>query len=527
MSAPVLLPESAPFTPQQRAWLSGFFSGLIQAPAAAAATPVNAAPARVEPEAEESQPWHDPALPLSERLALATEKPPARRLMAAMAQLDCGACGYVCKTYAEAIASGKEKDLTRCTPGGRETNKALKELLKVLPSENGAPPAVAKSAAKSAADHGPATFDRDNPFPARLVQSKPLNKSESSKDTRHVVLDLRHSGLTYKVGDALGVFPENCPDTVQHILEALHASGAEDVENPAGEHVSLRHALLQDVTITKPGDALFELLANLATDETHKAELTSIAANGMAEDDTRQVADLLVEYASARPSPEEFVSALRPLQPRLYSISSSLLAHPNQVHLTVGVVRYNNAAGRPCKGVASTYLAERVRPGQHVRVFVHASPKFGLPKDHSAPIIMVGPGTGIAPFRAFLHERRVDRHTGKNWLFFGDQRSESDFLYHNELEQLQSEGVLTRLDTAFSRDQAEKVYVQTRMMQNAAELWSWLQQGAYFYVCGDAKRMAVDIDRALKQIIAEQGGVDADAYVAEMTKAGRYQRDVY
>jgi sulfite reductase (NADPH) flavoprotein alpha-component len=514
MSASLLLPESAPFTPQQRAWLSGFFNGLVN---------VQPEPA-AEPAAEEEMPWHDAALSLSERLALAAGKPRERQLMAAMAQLDCGACGYVCQTYAEAIASGAEKDLTRCTPGGRETNKALKELLKVLPSDAGqpksAPAAPVKKPEQTA--HG-----RDNPFPARLVQCKPLNGAGSSKDTRHVVLDLRHSDLSYKVGDALGVCPENCHDTVQQLLEALHASGAEDVENPAGEHVSLRHALLHDVTITRPSDGLLELLAKIATDGEHKAELTKLAADGLAEDDTRQVVDLLRQFPSARPAAEAFVTALLPLQPRLYSISSSLLAHPNQVHLTVGVVRYTNAAGRTCKGVASNYLAERVRPGQHVRVFVHASPKFGLPADRNAPVIMVGPGTGIAPFRAFLHERRVDRHPGKNWLLFGDQRSECDFLYRDELETMREEGVLTRMDTAFSRDQADKVYVQTRMIENATELWSWLNAGAYFYVCGDAKRMAVDVDRALKQIITQEGGVNAEAYIAEMTKSGRYQRDVY
>ncbi|HSV13613.1 MAG TPA: sulfite reductase subunit alpha [Tepidisphaeraceae bacterium] len=515
MSTTLLLPESAPFTPQQRAWLSGFFTGLVN---------VQPEPVAAAPAVEEEFPWHDPALSLSKRLALAAGKPRERQLMAAMAQLDCGACGYLCQTYAEAIASGSEKDLARCTPGGRETNKSLKELLKVLPSDAGqaksAPAAPVKKQEQAA--HG-----RDNPFPARLVQCKPLNGAGSSKDTRHVVLDLRHSNLSYKVGDALGVYPENCHDTVQQLLEALHTSGAEDVENPAGEHVSLRHALLHDITITRPSDALLELLASSASDAEQKVELTKLAADGLAEDDTRQVIDLLRQFPSARPMAEAFVAALLPLQPRLYSISSSLLAHPNQVHLTVGVVRYMNGAGRTCKGVASNYLTERVRPGQHVRVFVHASPKFCLPSDRNAPVIMVGPGTGIAPFRAFLHERRVDRHPGKNWLFFGDQRSECDFLYRDELQTMHEEGVLTRLDTAFSRDQAEKVYVQTRMMQSAGELWSWLQAGAYFYVCGDAKRMAVDVDRALKQIIAEQGSVDADVFVAAMTRNGRYQRDVY
>jgi sulfite reductase (NADPH) flavoprotein alpha-component len=227
--------------------------------------------------------------------------------------------------------------------------------------------------------------------------------------------------------------------------------------------------------------------------------------------------------------PDDFVSALSPLAPRLYSISSSPLAHPDQIHLTVGAVRYTNDGGRQCKGVASTFLADRVPPGMKVRVFLHPSHKFGL-CDGDRPIIMVGPGTGIAPFRAFLQERDASKSRGRNWLFFGDQRSDGDYLYLDELERHLHAGVLTRLDTAFSRDQAEKLYVQHRMLEHAAELWSWLEAGGAFYVCGDAQRMAADVDSALRQIIASEGNLsaaDADKYVSEMVRSGRYQRDVY
>ena len=525
---PVMLPDAAPFSPEQRAWLSGFFSGLVNtaAPAAADGSTGTGAPPQHETQlaaGEEEFPWHDPALPIDERLKLAEGKPPARVMMAAMAQLDCGACGYLCETYSAAIADGAEKDLGKCTPGGTETKRKLKELVTTV-GVNGTAQRVAK---RAAADHGGGQYTRDNPFPARLVQCLPLNKAGSAKDTRHVVFDLRNSGLTYKVGDALGLYPENSPVVAQHILEALHASGAEDVEGRDGNWVSLRQALLHERTITKPSDDLLALLAKAATDPNERQELDRLAAEGMAEDDHRHVLDLLHDHPSARPAAEQFAAALSPLQPRLYSISSSLLAFPNQVHLTVGLVRWQNRKGRQVDGVASTFLSDHVRPGQHVRLFVHPSPKFGLPADKSAPVVMVGPGTGIAPFRAFLHERRVDKHPGKNWLFFGDQRADQDFLYRDELAEMQLGGTLTRLDTAFSRDQAAKVYVQDRMVEHGAELWRWLQEGGHFYVCGDAKRMAKDVDAALKKVCTVHGGVDGEAYVAQMAKDGRYQRDVY
>ena len=243
-----------------------------------------------------------------------------------------------------------------------------------------------------------------------------------------------------------------------------------------------------------------------------------------------EIIDLLTLFPTSRPSFGDFVAALRPLQPRLYSIASSLKAQPDEVHLTVGVVRYVNARQRQCRGVASTFLADRLRPGQKARVFVQPSHGFRMPFDNTVPIIMVGPGTGIAPFRAFLQERKAVRAAGKNWLFFGDQRGEFDFLYQQELERYVQDGTLKFLDTAFSRDQSEKLYVQHRMLQRRGEIWSWLERGAYFYVCGDAKRMAADVDAALRQIVAQEGGMSDDnarAFLADLAKSKRYQRDVY
>ena len=530
------LPESAPFSPSQRAWLNGFFAGLTDGGAAdsppLAASQGNgavAAPEAVvqEPE-DEDFPWHDDTLPMDERLALAEGKPKERVLMAAMAQLDCGQCGYLCKTYAEAIANGSEPDLKRCVPGGRETSKKLKELVDLTVETE--PQTHAVVTAKPQAANG--VYDRKNPFPARLLDVRRLNRPDSAKDVRHVELGLRGSGLTYNVGDALGVYPENCPDAVHAILDRLGATGAEDVPGVEGEgHTSIYEALLRERTITAPTESLVDLLVNTASEIAEASDLRAVTdANDGEVPEGWEVLDVLRKVPSARPPLGEFVATLAELQPRLYSISSSPKAHPGEVHLTVGTVRYSNPFGRTCKGVASTFFADRLRPGMKVRTFVNPSHGFAPPADGATAMIMVGPGTGIAPFRAFLEERRATAATGKNWLFFGDQRGAMDFLYREELEEYQSDGHLHQLDTAFSRDQAEKVYVQTRMKERAADLWKWLEEGAHFYVCGDAKRMAKDVDAALQEVVAEQGGMDADAakaYVKDLTKQKRYQRDVY
>lgn len=531
-----VLPESAPFTAAQRGWLNGFLAGMLGSQAAIAAQGVQSlspgsAPMAEPPAAEEEQfPWHDPAIPIDERLKMAEEKPQERKLMAAMAQLDCGACGYVCQTYGEAIARGEEKDLTRCTPGGRDTVKMLKQLQASAP-KNVVPVGevkVRKSAAASTPPDGAAGWDRNTPFPARLIRSKPLNGDASSKDTRLVEIDLRNSGITYKPGDALGVFPENCPDLVSELLDALGLSGAEDVPGWDGLPMSLREALAREFTITRPTPDLLDILSRCATADAERAALQALRDNEEGAGDF-QIVDLLYKFPSARPAAGDFVATLAPLAPRLYSISSSLKAHPNQVHLTVGAVRYCNTVGRECKGVASTFLAGGIRPGQTIRVFIHPSHKFALPST-DAPVIMVGPGTGVAPFRAFLQERAAAGSKAKNWLFFGDQREACDFLYRAELDHYQREGVLTRLDTAFSRDSERKIYVQHRMLENAVEIWNWLSEGGHFYVCGDAKRMASDVDKALRQIISEQGGLSAaqvDQFVSDLVRNGRYQRDVY
>jgi sulfite reductase (NADPH) flavoprotein alpha-component len=374
------------------------------------------------------------------------------------------------------------------------------------------------------------TFSRANPFPARLITNRRLNSPGSAKDTRHFEISLEGSGLAYEVGDALGVVPENCPAVVDEIVHALGCDGEEAVKDPKGAETSLRSALLRSYVVTRPTTGLLRLFAERAKD----AELMGLLDPARKADldkflHGREVIDFLLRCAAAKLSPAEFTGHLGKLPPRLYSISSSPKAHPGEVHLTVAAVRYESH-GRPRRGVCSTFLADRVEASTPVPVFIQTSHGFRLPADTSRPVIMIGPGTGIAPFRAFLEERRAVGATGRNWLFFGDQQKQCDFLYQEQLEGMLAEGSLSRLDTAFSRDQAEKIYVQTRMIEHGGELWKWLDEGAHLYVCGDAKRMARDVDAALHQVIEQVGGrtrEQAVEYVQKLKSDKRYQRDVY
>ncbi|MEI6323600.1 MAG: sulfite reductase subunit alpha [bacterium] len=373
-----------------------------------------------------------------------------------------------------------------------------------------------------------ALYTRKNPFPAKLSVNRKLTGSGSAKDTRHFEIVLTDSGITYEVGDSLGVFPTNNPALVAEILGVLGLTGEEIVPDTNGNPVTLREALLHFYVITEMDK---KLLTAIAGKEPAAAKfLSMVTPEGKADLDDylygREVVDALLEYPAVKFTAEEFVKVLRKLQPRLYSIASSQKAHPSSVHLTVSAVRYESH-GRKREGVCSTFLADRT---ETVPVFVHVAKHFRVPENTSTPVIMVGPGTGIAPFRAFLQERKVTGATGKNWLFFGDQKAETDFLYREELEVFQAEGVLNELSLAFSRDQAEKIYVQHRMLEKADQLYAWLEEGAYFYICGDAKRMAKDVDAALHRIVEISGGKsteEAALYVSEMKKFKRYVKDVY
>ena len=376
---------------------------------------------------------------------------------------------------------------------------------------------------------GKPEYHRKNPFPAKLLVNRLLTDASSSKETRHYEISIAGSGLTYEAGDALCVVPTNCSELVADIIKAIGCKGDED-EPVNGELMSLQVALREHFEIKAPSKELLEEIATRSGDQ----ELNGIIESGDKEKLAnylwgRDTLDLLLQFPLCEFTAAEFIALLKPLQHRAYSISSSGKQYPDAVHLTVASVRYESH-GRSHKGVCSTFLADLVNDETKVRCFFTANKVFRVPEDNSLPMIMVGPGTGIAPFRAFLQERQYRKANGKNWLFFGDRNAATDYIYRDELESFQDSGLLTRLDLAFSRDQDAKIYVQDRMLEQGAELFLWLEQGGYFFVCGDAYRMAKDVDQALHTVIAEHGKLSeqqAIDYVNQLKKNKRYVRDVY
>ena len=373
-------------------------------------------------------------------------------------------------------------------------------------------------------------YTRSNPFPGKLVVNRLLSGAESEKETRHFEVDLKGWGLNFEVGDSMAVYPTNDPRLVDEIITTLGAKGDELV--PAAKtQKALREALLRDYSVTQPTPKFLKAIASRASAAPLLQELLS--SDRKQDLDTylwgMEVIDFLIDHPSVSFTPEEFVGLLTKLQPRLYSVASSLRAYPDQVHFIVDVIRYESH-GRARKGVCSSFMADRAEKAP-VPVYPSSAKHFHLPDDPNTPIIMVGPGTGVAPFRAFLQERQAIGAKGKNWLFFGAQREKCDYAYQEDFAQFKHDGILTRLDCAFSRDQAHKIYVQTRMLENAAEIWKWLDsEGAQFFVCGDARRMAKDVDAALRKIVQEQGDrsvTDANEYVEKMKSDKRYKRDVY
>jgi sulfite reductase (NADPH) flavoprotein alpha-component len=373
-------------------------------------------------------------------------------------------------------------------------------------------------------------YGKKNPFPSEVLESVLLNGEGSSKETLHLEFSLASSGLSYEPGDALAVVPVNAPDTIKAVLGAAKLTGNEEVELKGGEIKLLADALREDFDITALSRAVLTKLADACDSAALRELLADDAKERLKEfNHGREIIDALLEFAPNGLSAAALVGIFRKLPPRLYSIASSQLAHPDEVHLTVAAVRYETH-GRKRKGVCSTFLADLVKSGDAVSLFVQPNKNFRLPADPATPIIMVGPGTGVAPFRAFVEHRAASGASGKNWLFFGDQHYTYDFLYQLEWQEQLKEGVLTKLDVAFSRDQPEKVYVQDRMIQQAGELYQWLEAGAHFYVCGDANRMASDVHEALVTVVQTQAGLTheaAEAYVENLKKTKRYQRDVY
>jgi len=403
----------------------------------------------------------------------------------------------------------------------------LDAALKAFAPQTAAPVAVsfAPAVAASTVEYG-----KKNPFPSEVVEHVILNGEGSTKETLHVGLSLDGSGLVYEPGDALAVLPVNAPDVVEAVIKAAKLTGTETVEVKGEGSKLLADALREDFDITAVSRAVLTKL-QAATGSTELAALLAEDAKEKLKAWTygREIVDAIETFAPNGLSATQLTGVLRKLPPRLYSIASSPLAHPGEVHLTVAAVRYESN-GRKRKGVCSTYLADLVKEGSKTRVFVQPNKHFRLPASGETPVIMVGPGTGVAPFRAFVEHRAALGHPGKNWLFFGDQRYTYDFLYQLEWQDHLKSGVLSKLDVAFSRDQPEKIYVQQKMLEHAKELYAWLEEGAHFYVCGDASRMAHDVHETLLSIIEKQGNKSreaAEAYVEDLKKSHRYQRDVY
>ncbi|MED1758478.1 assimilatory sulfite reductase (NADPH) flavoprotein subunit [Bacillus subtilis] len=404
----------------------------------------------------------------------------------------------------------------------------LEGVLKGLNEAGGGSAAPAPAAASQTDE---SSYSRTNPFRAEVLENLNLNGRGSNKETRHVELSLEGSGLTYEPGDSLGVYPENDPELVELLLKEMNWDPEEIVTlNKQGDVRPLKEALISHYEITVLTKPLLEQAAQLTGND----ELRELLAPGNEENvkayiEGRDLLDLVRDYGPFSVSAQEFVSILRKMPARLYSIASSLSANPDEVHLTIGAVRYD-AHGRERKGVCSILCAERLQPGDTLPVYVQHNQNFKLPKDPETPIIMVGPGTGVAPFRSFMQEREETGAEGKAWMFFGDQHFVTDFLYQTEWQNWLKDGVLTKMDVAFSRDTEEKVYVQHRMLEHSAELFEWLQEGAAVYICGDEKHMAHDVHHTLLEIIEKEGNMsreEAEAYLADMQQQKRYQRDVY
>jgi sulfite reductase (NADPH) flavoprotein alpha-component len=534
---PSFIPESAPFSPEQRLWLNGLFAGLFGLEGVTALSPADSAqllngllggapaPAAAPAEIDDGAPWHDPAMALPDRMKLAEGRPLPRRLMAAMAQQDCGQCGYNCKDYADVLFAKSEKRLNLCVPGGKDTSRMLKQLYQELEAPPAAAPVAAEPAPARAAVVSPVGYSRDNPTYATFVSRRRLNKEGSEKETWHIEIDLGEAGLQYEVGDSFGVFPSNDAALVDAVIAALHAPP----DFPIGDR-TLRDELIDGVSLSPAPDMLFQLFSYISGGE-RKQKARRLASGEDPDGDaaTIDVLAALQKFSNLRPDPEAFIECLEPLQPRVYSISSSLKSDPGRVSLTVDAVRYQ-VNKRTRLGVCSTFLGGRITPGDKVRVYVQKAQHFALPQDPAKPVIMIGPGTGIAPFRAFLRDRQAAGAPGRNWLFFGHQRSNYDFFYQDELLPMRSAGLLTRLTLAWSRDGKEKIYVQHRMREVGRDLWSWLNDGAHIYVCGDAQRMAKDVEAALIDVIAQHGGCsppEAVKFLADLKAKGRYQTDVY
>lgn len=407
----------------------------------------------------------------------------------------------------------------------------MNQVLSELSTASALTPVNVSSVGAAASTSTESEFTRSNPFQAEVLENLNLNGRGSDRETRHIELSLEGSGLSYEPGDSLGIIPQNHPLLVEEIIAAAGWNGQEVIQvSKKGDTLPLNEALTTYFEITVLTKPLLEQIVNL----TSNAQLRKLVEPGNEQElrnyiNDHDLLDLIQDFNLRGVTASEFVSLLRKIPARLYSIASSPSAYPDEVHLTVRTVRYQ-ANGRDRYGVCSVQLAERIEPGDQLPVFIQNNDNFKLPANPDAPIIMIGPGTGVAPFRAFLGEREEQGAGGKSWLFYGDQHFATDFLYQVEWQRWLADGVLTRMDVAFSRDTDEKVYVQHRMLERSRELYEWLQEGAYIYVCGDEKKMAHDVHSTLGAILVQEGGMTMEAatdYLIQLKQDKRYQRDVY
>jgi sulfite reductase (NADPH) flavoprotein alpha-component len=578
MASPIQIPNDAPFTPEQRAWLGEFLTSMLAGTAQPGAAAGPAVPVTVlygsqtgnaeglakkllktlkkgnfEPEIHDMAVYDRGRLPKEKNLLLITStygdgEPPDPAIdfhtwlhsdqAPALNGVNFSVLALGDTSYPDFCKCGIEFDTRLAELGATRIHPRVDSDVDYdtpFAEWSSAVLAILAPSAQAVASNGASVLDtvetgysKQNPFPSPVLKNYNLNKG-GDKQTHQVELTLKDSGLSYEVGDALGVYPVNCPAIVDEIIANLPFK-AGDVPVPGGGETSLRDALIHHYDV----GTLNKTIIQKWQERSGSPFLRSLvqADDRKAWDDFcwgRDLIDLVLDYPADFSDGEDFVSVLKKLQPRLYSIASSPKAHPDEVHLCVGIVRYRSH-GRTRGGICSTYLADRLGLGATAGVYVHTNNAFRLPADGSVPVIMVGPGTGIAPFRAFLEERRETGSKGRNWLFFGNPHRATDFLYEEELHGFLTDGTLSSLDLAWSRDQKEKLYVQHLMLQRGPELWAWLQDGAAFYVCGDASRMAKDVDDALHRIAAEHGNMskeEAAAYISSLKKEKRYLRDVY
>lgn len=587
------IPDNAPFTPEQRNWLNGFLAGLFsQAPIAANAEPprslkiavlygsqsgtaegiarklVKELKSRGHVASLSSLETYTPAALFSERYAIFVSStygdgeppesarqfyeqlclehfPAAGNLAYAVLALGDSSYEHFCKFGIDldrrlsALAGTSLCPRVDCDVDFEDSFASWRNSLFQALDEAADPRAARDQSSSDDAHISSAATpvklssnvpSRDNPYLAAMIEKRPLTSERSTKQTLHIALDVSSSPVTYQAGDACGVVAQNDPALVDEILHLLKFEGSINMQLPKDGATSLRSALLEHLQITRLTRKMVEAYATIGNcrrlfdllSPDSSAELQSYIYD-------RGLIDLLLDYPGVVHEPTDLVAMLPRLTPRLYSISSSPSAHAGQIHTTVAVVRYRSH-DRSRGGVCSTLLADRRNTGDALPVYIQPNQRFRLPANSETSMIMIGPGTGIAPFRSFLHERRALGHGGRNWLFFGERSASTDFLYRDEIEAMHSDGHLTRLDLAFSRDQQQKIYVQDRMREQGAELFRWIEGGASIYVCGDASYMAKDVDTALHDIVSEQGKISRDAaseYVATLKEQHRYHRDVY